>query len=201
MRLGLIAADTLRPFDAGRDGSLFGEGAGALVLETESAAARGGATVLGELLGGGYATEAQGLVAIREDGDGLARAIVQALLRSRLRPDAIGMIVAHGNGTRLSDASEAAAIRAVFGAAAPPVTAFKWSFGHLIAAAGIVDAVLALVALREGVVPGIATLAQIDPDCADLPVSRAPQAPRSDIALVLSRGFAGTNAALVVRAA
>jgi 3-oxoacyl-[acyl-carrier-protein] synthase-1 len=83
----------------------------------------------------------------------------------------------------------------------PPVTAFKWAFGHLIAAAGIVDAVLALAALKRREVPGIATLSRLDDDCAGLPVSVATQVPRSDVALILSRGFAGTNAALVVRAA
>jgi 3-oxoacyl-[acyl-carrier-protein] synthase-1 len=200
-RLGLVAADTLRPFDARRDGSLFGEGAGALVMETESSAARGNATVLGEMLGCGYASESQGLLAIREDGDGLARTIAQALERSQLAPAAIGMIVAHGNGTRASDASEAAAIRTVFGGNAPPVTAFKWSFGHLIAAAGILETTLALEALAQGVVPGVAGLKELDPDCAGIPVSALPQVPRSKIALILCRGFGGTDAALLVSAA
>ena len=111
------------------------------------------------------------------------------------------MIVAHGNGSRLSDASEAAAIRRVFGAAVPPVTAFKWAFGHPLAASGILDSVLALLALRRGVVPGVATLRELDPDLGDLPVSARPQAPRSDVALVLNRGFGGSNMALVFRAA
>jgi 3-oxoacyl-[acyl-carrier-protein] synthase-1 len=198
-RLGLIAADTLRPFDTARDGSQFGEGAGALVLETESSARRRGAEIVGEVLGSGYATEGEGLLAIRDDGDGPARAIAQALDDAGLAPADVGMIVAHANGTRPSDASEAAAIRTVFGAAAPPVTGFKWSFGHLIAAAGIVETVVALAALKAGVVPGIATLRELDPACAGLPVSAAAQAPRSRIALVLCRGFAGTNAALLVR--
>ena len=74
-----------------------------------------------------------------------------------LRPSYVGMIAAHGNGTPQSDASEAAAIRRVFGASAPPATAFKWAFGHLIAAAGILEAVLTLRALHERVVPGVAT--------------------------------------------
>ena len=200
-RLGLLAAEALRPFDARHDGSLFGEGAGALMLETEASAAGRNATVYGAILGGGYACEAQGLIAIRDDGDGVARAIGEALDDAQLAPADVGMIVAHGNGTPASDASEAAAIRRVFGAAAPPVTAFKWAFGHLIAAAGIVDVVLALAALGRRDVPGIATLARLDDDCADLPVSTAPQVPRSDVALILSRGFAGTDAALLVRAA
>ena len=197
-RMGLLAADTLRPFDAARDGSLFGEGAGALVLETEESAAARGAPVLGEVLGSGCASEGLGLLAIRDDGDGPARAIRDALDDAGLAAADVGMIVAHGNGTRASDASEAAAIRAVFGAAPPPVTGFKWAFGHLIAAAGIVEAAVALEALAAGVVPGIATLDALDPACAGLPVSRAAQTPRSRVALVLCRGFAGTNAALLL---
>ena len=110
------------------------------------------------------------------------------------------MIVAHGNGTPQSDASEAAAIRTVFGAAPPPVTAFKWSFGHLIAGAGILEASLALVALKRGVVPGIAVWERPDPDCAGVPVSASAREPTSDVALVICRGFASTNAALIVRA-
>ncbi len=200
---GLLSRDTIHPFDAARNGSVFGEGAGAFTLETERAVADRNATVLGEVLGGGYATEAAGLLAIREDGDGLARAIAGALDDAGLAPRDVGMIVAHGNGTRQSDASEAAAIRSCFGTGedAPPVTAFKWAIGHLIAAAGIIEAVVALAALRERIVPGVATLANLDPACAGLRVSKAAQAPRSNVALILSRGFAGTNAALIVSAA
>ena len=198
-RIGVLASETLRPFDAARDGSQFGEGAGALVLETEASAAARGAPVLGEVLGSGYATEGEGLLAIRADGDGPARAIAQALDDAGLAPADVGMIVAHANGTRQSDASEAAAIRRVFGDDPPPVTGFKWSFGHLIAAAGIVETVVALAALAKGVVPGIATLSELDPECAGIPATSAPQAPRGPVALVLCRGFAGTNAALLLR--
>ncbi|MEP6678594.1 MAG: beta-ketoacyl synthase N-terminal-like domain-containing protein [Betaproteobacteria bacterium] len=198
---GLLAGDAIRPFDAGRNGSLFGEGAGALTLETQQSATARGAKVVGEVLGGGHAGEAAGLLAIRDDGDGLARAIGDALHDAKLGPADIGMVVAHGNGTRQSDASEAAALRRVFADAVPPVTAFKWSVGHLIAAAGILECTIALEALAQNVVPGIATLREIDPDCAGLPLSTAPQVPRSKVALILCRGFAGTDAALIVRAA
>ena len=174
----------LRPFDAARDGSQFGEGAGALVLETDESARARGARVIGEVLGGGYATEGEGLLAIRADGDGPARAMAQALDDARVKPADVGMIVAHANGTRPSDRSEAAAIRRVFGSSMPPVTGFKWAFGHLIAAAGILETVVGLAALRANVVPGIATLQTIDPECEGLPVSAKAQAPRSPIALV-----------------
>jgi 3-oxoacyl-[acyl-carrier-protein] synthase-1 len=200
-RVGLLSEDTVRPFDAARSGSMMGEGAGAMVLETQAAADARGATVLGEVLGSGYGSDGLGLLPIRDDGDGLARAIRGALAETALHPDDVGMIVAHGNGTRTSDVSEARAIREVFGSAAPPITAFKWSFGHLLAASGMIEAVLAIAALRARIVPGIANLQQLDPESAGLPISASPQTPRSDVALVLSRGFGGTNAALLLRAA
>jgi 3-oxoacyl-[acyl-carrier-protein] synthase-1 len=199
--VGVVARETLRPFDAGRDGSLLGEGAGGLVLETEASAAARGAPVLAEFLGGGAATEAEGLLPIREDGAGPAAAIEAALAAAGLRPADVGMIVAHANGTRNSDASEAAAIHSVFGDDAPPVTGFKWAFGHLIAASGMLDSVLSLEALRTGTLPGIATLRARDPLLAPIPVSAQAQTPRSNVALVIARGFGGTNAALVLRAA
>ncbi|HSS70248.1 MAG TPA: beta-ketoacyl synthase N-terminal-like domain-containing protein [Casimicrobiaceae bacterium] len=201
--VGLIASEMIRPFDHRHDGSLFGEGGAALALETEASAAARGATVLGDVLGGGSASDAQGLLAIRDDGDALARAIALALDDAGLSPGDVGMIAAHGNGTPQSDASEALAIRRIFGAngaSVPPTTAFKWAFGHLIAAAGILDAVLALHALREDVVPGVATFESLDAVCEGVPVSREPQRPVSDVALILCRGFAGTNAALLLRA-
>jgi 3-oxoacyl-[acyl-carrier-protein] synthase-1 len=199
-RVGLFSTDAVRPFDAGRDGSLFGEGAGALVVETAAAAADRGAAVLGEILGSGSAAEGEGLLAIRDDGDGLARSIELALEDAGIGAGEVGMISAHGNGTRQSDASEAAAIRRVFGPTPPPVTAFKWAIGHLIAASGPLEIVLTLAALRRGTVPGIATLRRLDPAFPELPVSARHQTPRSDIGLLLSRGFGGTNAALLVRA-
>ena len=112
--LGLLARDTIRSFDAHRDGSVFGEGAAALVLETARLAEQRGAQVLGEVLGSGCANDSQGLLAIDDDGEALADAIRFALEDARLRPTDVGMIVAHANGTRQSDASEAAALMRVF---------------------------------------------------------------------------------------
>lgn len=196
---GLLGS-ALRPFDASRDGSLMGEGAGAVVVETAASAGERGARVLGHVLGAGQATESLGLFSIGEDGDGPRRSIEMALADAAVDLRDIGMIVAHGNGTPASDASEARAILDVFGSRAPPVTAFKWATGHLIAAAGALETVLTFEALARGVVPGIPVLDRVDPAFADLPVAREPRAPRSTFALVLSRGFGGTDAALVVRA-
>jgi len=200
-RMGLMSPDTVRPFDAERSGTVFGEGAAAVLLETGEQAQTRKAQVLGEFLGCGCTTEATGIVEVRPDGDGLSRAIEIALADAGESASAVGMIVAHGNGTRASDASEVLALRRVFGDNPPPVTGFKWVFGHLIAASGAVDLVLALKALQQKVVPGIATLNTLDADLAPFPASRAPQLPRSNIALVLCRGFGGMNTALLVRAA
>ena len=200
-KLGLLSADVVRPFDRDRTGTIFGEGAAAVMLEKFDDARMRNAAILGEFLGHGCVSEATGVVDIRPDGDGPARAMAMAIADAGLAATDIGMIVAHGNGTRGSDASEARGILRVFGGNPPPVTAFKWAIGHSLAASGILDFVIALEALRHGVVPGIPTLNAVDPEFHNLPVSREPQQPRSDIALVLCRGFGGMNVALVVRAA
>jgi 3-oxoacyl-[acyl-carrier-protein] synthase I len=200
-RLGLLAEEVLRPFDRERSGTVFGEGAAAVMLEIAEDAQARGAVVFGEFLGSGGVSEATGLLDVRPDGDGVSRAIELALADAGVTREQIGMIVAHGNGTRASDASEALGIRRVFGESVPPVTGFKWAYGHLIAASGVIDLVFALTALRQEIVPGIVTLNSLDPELAPFPVSATAQKPRGDIALVICRGFGGMNIALVVRAA
>jgi len=200
-QLGLLSDDALRPFDRDRRGTVFGEGAAAVVLEKSGDAKSRGAKILGEFLGAGCVSEATGILDLRPNGDGVARAIELALADANISREEIGMIVAHGNGTRASDVSEAAGIRRVFGEKIPPVTGFKWACGHLIAASGILDLVLALTALQKKIVPGIPTLASLDPEIAPFPVSQPAQTPRGDCALVICRGFGGMNVALIVRAA
>jgi 3-oxoacyl-[acyl-carrier-protein] synthase-1 len=199
-QLGLLSSDAVRPFDRERTGTILGEGAASVVFETSDEAKSRGATVLGEFLGSGCATEATGVLDIRPDGAGVSEAIELALKDARISASDVGMIVAHGNGTRNSDASEAIAIKRVFGESVPPVTGFKWAFGHLIAASGIIDLVLALAALRQNIVPGLPNLTP-DPDLMPFPVSSTPQKPRSDTGIVICRGFGGMNVALVLRAA
>ncbi len=200
-KLGLLSSDAVRPFDCERSGTIFGEGAAAVMLEKLDDAQARGATLLGEFLGHGCVTEGTGVVDLRPDGDGPARAIALALGDAGIAAADVGMIVAHGNGTRASDASEAKGILRAFGGNPPPVTAFKWCVGHSLAASGILDLVIALEALKQNVVPGIPTLDSVDAEFSTLPVSREAQTPRSDIALVLCRGFGGMNVALIVRAA
>jgi len=200
-RHGLLSNETIRSFDADRSGTILGEGAGAVVLETAQSAQSRGTAILGEYLGSGCAGEASGTLAVRPDGEGVSRATELALSDAGVSASDVGMIVAHGNGSRASDASEALGIRQIFGDHSPPVTSFKWAYGHLIAASGVLDLVMALTALRQRVVPGIATLRSLDPEIAYLPVSSQPQKPRSEIALVICRGFGGMNVVLAVRGA
>ncbi len=199
-RVGLVSKDVLRPFDTRHDGCVLGEGAAALVLETEASAKERGAAILGEYLGGGDASEGEGIFCIRDDGDGLSRAIELALADAGLKPSDVGMIVAHGNGTEQSDASETAALLRVFGKDMPPVTTNKWSIGHLFASSGLVDVAIGLEAARRGIVPGVATLDELAPSCVGLNVTKQNRETRSDVVLVLCRGFAGTNAAVLLRA-
>jgi 3-oxoacyl-[acyl-carrier-protein] synthase I len=200
-QMGLLSPTALRPFDARHDGSAMGEGGAALVLETQAAAEARGAVVLGEMLGSGSGGDALGLLPVDEHGAALARAIRIALASAGIAPAEVGMVVAHGNGTVNSDVSEARALAQVFGSDMPPVTAFKWAFGHLLAAAGLIESVLAVAAMRAGVVPGLAGLGEIDPACAALDVAPMQRQPTSDIVLLVSRGFGGTNAACVLRVA
>ncbi len=199
--LGLLARDTIRSFDAHRDGSLFGEGAG---RPGAGDRARGRAARSGSPGRGARERLRQrlaGPAGHRRRGRGLGRRHPRS--RSTMRgcvPTDVGMIVAHANGTRQSDASEAAALMRVFRREPPPVTGFKWAFGHLIAASGIIETVAALSALRAGSSPASRRCVSWTPLSRPAGVGRT-ATPRTDVALVISRGFGGTNAALLVRAA
>ncbi len=198
-KLGLMSSRAPKPFDRERSGTVFGEGAASVVLEREEEAKERGAGIIGEFLGFGCCSEATGILDLRPDGDGVQRAIEQALNDAELSPSEIGMICAHGNGTPASDLTEAIGIREVFGEAIPPVTGFKWAYGHLIGASGIADLVMTLEALKRQMLPGIATLGEVDPVLGDFPVSNGVSQPKSRNALVICRGFGGMNVVLAVR--
>ncbi|MEM1442263.1 MAG: beta-ketoacyl-[acyl-carrier-protein] synthase family protein [Verrucomicrobiota bacterium] len=198
-KLGLMSSQAPKPFDKNRSGTVFGEGAASVVLEKEEDAKARGANVLGEFLGFGCCSEATGILDLSPDGDGVTRAIEQALADAGLSPSDVGMICAHGNGTPASDLTEAIGIREVFGDAIPPVTGFKWAYGHLIGASGIADLVMTLEALKRGKLPGIATLENVDEAIGEFPVSSAAKEPKSSVALVICRGFGGMNVVVAIR--
>ncbi|HEX8075024.1 MAG TPA: beta-ketoacyl-[acyl-carrier-protein] synthase family protein, partial [Thermoleophilaceae bacterium] len=144
-----------RPFDARRDGFVMGEGAGILVLEAAEVAERRGAPIFGEILGYGITNDAHHIVAPHPEGRGAILAIERALADAGLSPDDVDYVNAHGTGTPANDRSETRALKVVLGdrAREVPVSSLKSSIGHLIGAAGAVEAVATLLALREGVAP------------------------------------------------
>jgi beta-ketoacyl-acyl-carrier-protein synthase II len=189
-----------RPFDVDRDGFVMGEGAGVLVVESAEHAARRGAAVLATLAGCGASADAHHATAPPEDGGGAVLAIRRALEDAALPPEAVGHVNAHGTSTPLNDVAEARALRAVFGdhTDAIAVTSTKGVTGHLLGAAGAVEAVFALLALREGLVPPTANLVQQDPEIHLDVVAGEPRRVSVEAVLTTSMGFGGQNAALVL---
>ena len=200
-KLGLISARHLKPFDADHDGTILAEGAAALVLESEASVKAREAKCYAEIVGGGSATESAGLFSIEDEGKPLVDLIERTLSVAGLAPEAINLIVAHGNGNTKSDITEAKALGKVFADhKMPPVTAFKWATGHTIAASGILDTMLATLALQNRCVPGIANLQELAPSCANLNVQAASRSlAENGHALVINRGFAGMNACIMLK--
>jgi 3-oxoacyl-[acyl-carrier-protein] synthase II len=185
-----------RPFDDDRDGFVMGEGAAFLVLEPWDRAVARGARILGEVAGYGLTCDAHHITAPIEDGAGAVAAIEMALADAGLSPSAIGHVNAHGTSTPHNDSAEAVAIAKVFGAGALPVTSGKGVTGHLIGAAGAVEAVSALVAVDRGLVPPTANHHHTD-----LPVDVVAGEPRTverTPAVSTSFAFGGHNVALVL---
>jgi 3-oxoacyl-[acyl-carrier-protein] synthase II len=194
------AASACRPFDVDRDGFVMGEGAGLVVLERAEDARVRGVDALARLAGCGASADAFHATAPPDDGGGAALAMRRALEDAGIDPTAIGHHNAHGTSTPLNDRAEALALRSVFGAHTDriAVTSTKGVTGHLLGAAGSVEAILAVRALREGRVPPTANLTVQDPDIALDVVHGAPRAVDLDAVMSVSMGFGGQNAALVL---
>jgi len=191
-----------RPFDAQRDGFVLGEGAGILLLESEEHARARGAEPLAELAGFGQSSDAFHITAPPEDGEGARRAMAEALVAAGLSPDDVDYINAHGTSTPLNDRAETRAIKALLGTRAyeVPVSSTKSQIGHLLGAAGAVEAGAAIFAILEGLIPATVTWRNRDPEC-DLDYVPGEVRP-SRVRTVLSNsfGFGGQNACLVFRA-
>ena len=187
-----------RPFDADRDGFVMGEGAAFVVLERWDRAAARGARIRGEVLGYGRNADAFHLTAPAPGGGGAVACMELALEDAGLTAADIGHVNAHGTSTPLNDAAEAEAIGKVFGAGAVPVTATKGVTGHLIGAAGAAEAVVALLALGEGVVPPVANYETPDPELTVDVVATSARPHDGRPVLSNSFGFGGHNASLVL---
>ncbi|MEX0886024.1 MAG: beta-ketoacyl-[acyl-carrier-protein] synthase family protein [Phycisphaeraceae bacterium] len=191
-----------RPFSADRGGFVLGEGAGMLVLESLDHAQQRGATPLAEIVGYGSSADAYRITDIEPDGRGAVVAMREALHDAQLEPGAIDYISAHGTGTKENDSTETRAVRTVFGdrAASIPMSSVKSMLGHLIAAAGAVELITCVLALRDGKVPPTINLDNPDPAFADM--DHVPHHGRdADVRVCLSNsfGFGGQNDTLIVR--
>jgi 3-oxoacyl-[acyl-carrier-protein] synthase II len=192
-------AGASRPFDAGRDGFVMGEGGAALVLEAEGHARARGAAIYGVLAGYGMSSDGYHITLPRPGGAGAARAMALALRSAGLGPAEIDYINAHGTSTPANDTAETSAIKAVFGdrAYAIPVSSTKSMTGHLLGGAGALEALVCLLAMRDGIVPATINYRVPDPECdLDYVPNRArPMGVRA--AMSNSFGFGGHNVALV----
>jgi 3-oxoacyl-[acyl-carrier-protein] synthase II len=190
-----------RPFDGQRDGFVLGEGGGVLVLEELEHAKKRGAEIYAEVLGLGSSFDAYAVTKPDPEGRGAARAIEWALLEARVDRRDVDYINAHGTSTRLNDLMETVAVKRVFGEGAwgLPMSSIKSMVGHLIGAAGAVEAVALALTLRDGVLPPTINHTTPDPDCdLDYVPNTAREVPVRT-AVSTSFGFGGQNAALVMR--
>jgi len=192
-----------RPWDQGRDGFVMGEGAGIVVLEELEHAKKRGAHIYGEIAGYGMSGDAHHVTAPAEDGDGAYRGMRAALKRAGMDPSEIDYINAHGTSTPRGDVIELGAVRRLFGNAVADLSmsSTKSSIGHLLGAAGSVEAIYSILAMRDGVIPPTLNLESPAPECEgfDLVPHKAKERPVKAI-LSNSFGFGGTNASVVVKA-
>ncbi len=189
-----------RPFDKGRDGFVMGEGAGVVVLEEYEHAKKRGAKIYGEMIGYGLSGDAYHMSAPAEDGDGGYRAMKMALGHAGIAPDAIDYVNAHGTSTPLGDEIEVRAVKRLLGDAVAKVSmsSTKSAIGHLLGAAGAVEAIYCLKAIQTGIVPPTLNLDDVSENCEGIDlVPHKAKEKKVEVALSNSFGFGGTNASLV----
>jgi 3-oxoacyl-[acyl-carrier-protein] synthase II len=190
-----------RPFDRDRDGFILGEGAGMLVLEELEHAKARGAKIHGEIVGYGSSADAFRITDSHDEGRGAIACMREALEVSRLDPDDIDYINAHGTSTNVNDSIETLAIKRSFGEAAytVPISSTKSMMGHLIAAAGSVEAIVCLLTIRDGMLPPTINLENPDPECDLDYIPNEARHKQVDVALSNSFGFGGQNITLILK--
>ncbi len=190
-----------RPFDKQRDGFVIGEGAGLLMLEPLESALERGATIYAEIVGYGTSCDAFHMTAPHESGEGMARAMKNALRDAGLKPEDIDHINAHGTSTYLNDSCETRAIKLTFGEHAQNIriSATKSMTGHLLGAAGGIESVFTIMALHTGIIPGTINQENPDPECDLNYMASGSEKVQCEYAMCNSFGFGGTNASLVFK--
>ena len=200
--LQALAPDVCRPFDRRRAGLSLGEGAAMFALEEEAHARRRGAEILAELAGYGMSADAYHMTAPDPAGRGAVLAMRRALAEARIEPQAVDYVNAHGTGTAQNDPIETRAIKEVFGEHARrlAVSSTKSQTGHCLGAAGAIEILATVLALRHGFLPPTVTLEEPDPECDLDYVPRTARASRLRVAVSNSYGFGGNNTSVVLRA-
>jgi 3-oxoacyl-[acyl-carrier-protein] synthase II len=190
-----------RPFEKSRDGFIVGEGAGTLILEELEHARARGARIYAEVIGYGYNADAHHITAPAPDGEGFTRCMRMALNDARISHDEVDYINAHGTSTKLNDYTETLAIKDVFGDRARkiPVSSTKSMIGHLLGAAGAVEAVVSILSLRDQICSPTINYEEPDPECDLDYVPNVARKQAMNVALSNSFGFGGTNATLLFR--
>lgn len=191
-------ANASRPFDADRDGFVVGEGAAALVLESLDVALRRNAVIISEVVGYGLSCDAHHMTAPEPHGEGAIRSMRMALDQARLAPQDVGYINAHGTSTPPNDRTETLAVRTVFGREVP-VSSTKSMTGHLLGAAGALEAVACLQVLRTGILPPTINYETPDPECDLDYVPNTAREANVDVVMSNSFGFGGHNGTLIFR--
>lgn len=199
--LRTLTAEEIRPFDRHRSGTLFGEGAGVLVLESRAHAEARGAQIYAELLGYGVNNNAYHLTAPDKGGEGLVQVMRMALAEAQISPVEIDYVNAHGTGTQYHDAAETQALKAVLGdhAYRIPVSSIKAATAHPMAAAGTLEAIASVLAIRDGMVPPTLHYETPDPVCDLDYVPNVARAATVHCVLSISSGIGGNNAAVIFR--
>lgn len=190
--------DGARPFDKGRKGLTVGEGAGFVWLMSEERARREGHTRQGVVAGWGLSCDANHMTGPSRDGDGLVRAMAQALKQAGLQAGDIGSVSAHGTGTPYNDAMEMKAFKQIFHDKPLPVYSVKGGMGHTMGLAGLAEMILALKSLAAQVVPPSSNLFDVDPEAAGWVSATPVKVPGMNAVLSTNSGFGGVNAALVL---
>lgn len=199
--LRTLTTEDIRPFDRNRSGTLFGEGAGVLVLERRAHAEVRGARIYAEVLGYGTNNNAYHLTAPDKGGEGLVRVLRMALDEAQILPEEVDYVNAHGTGTQYHDAAETQALKAVLGdhAYRIPVSSIKAATAHAMAAAGSLEAIASVLAMRDGMVPPTLHYETPDPECDLDYVPNAARPACVRCVLSISSGIGGNNAAVILR--
>jgi 3-oxoacyl-[acyl-carrier-protein] synthase II len=189
-----------RPFDANRDGFVLAEGAATVVLEDRDHALARGATILGEILGYATTDDANHMVQPGPEGEGIARAMTLALKDAGIAPEDLDYVNAHGTSTQLNEKFETQGYKRALGEHAykVPISSTKSMTGHLLGAAGAVEAVITLNALNDGVLPPTINQSEVDPECDLDYIPNVARPAEARMALSNSMGFGGHNVSLII---